>query len=220
MFKSESEIGEMVVSWLETAGWDVYQEVAPHKLSRVADIVAKRHDEIWVVECKQSLGLQVMSQAYNWLRHANFVSVAVPKRTRCRMTRVRAFAENVLIQNGIGLINVSIEHVSETIKPERRSGVSTKGISKSLCQEQKTYSKAGAAGGGYFTPFKKTVELLRARVTETPGSEIKDIVASIEHHYSSPASARKNLMTMIERGVIDDIRAERNDGKIFLYMMT
>ena len=89
----ETILAELVVNWLESQKWDVYQEVQIETYGKIADIVAVLGNLVWIIECKKSLSLSVMEQAYRWRRYANFTSVAVQRR---KGTEGRVFATKVL----------------------------------------------------------------------------------------------------------------------------
>jgi Holliday junction resolvase len=71
-----------VIDWFTERGWDVYQEVQIQSGYPVADIVAVMGLRVWVVECKTTLTLDLMAQAFHWQRYAHWVSVAVPETKR------------------------------------------------------------------------------------------------------------------------------------------
>jgi hypothetical protein len=51
-FKTEAELAEAVVAWLCDMGWTVYKEVLIQKSGKIADIVAVKDSEVWIVESK------------------------------------------------------------------------------------------------------------------------------------------------------------------------
>jgi hypothetical protein len=107
----ETEVAAAVVAWLEEAGWDVYQEVQVKRFGRIADIVAVMERRVWIIECKTSLSMAVIGQAYDWQESVHWVSVAVPILAKrkggypIRGQRPR-FVNRVLRDYGIGLIKV------------------------------------------------------------------------------------------------------------------
>ena len=104
----ETEIAAAVVRWLVDMEWTVYQEVSLG--GRVIDLVATRGPLVWAIECKVSLGLAVLEQAYGLLGYAHYVSVAVREPTS-EDSVVRWFAEQVVAaEHGIGVIERDVEH--------------------------------------------------------------------------------------------------------------
>ena len=100
----ETEIAAAVVRWLVDMEWTVYQEVSLG--GRVIDLVATRGPLVWAIECKVSLGLAVLEQAYGLLGYAHYVSVAVREPTS-EDSVVRWFAEQVVAaEHGIGVLEV------------------------------------------------------------------------------------------------------------------
>lgn len=218
---SEVALGRLVVAWLESEEWDVYQEVQPHGGS-VADIVAVRSGILIVVELKTSLTFELLSQARRWRANAHQVYAAVPraKRSDGRQTAIHVFGDR-----GIGVIEVEpIAHESSSLSfrsivrivvpPSFNRRANVAYIRDRLRPEHKTFAAAGSARGGHFTEFKATCETLRIFVAKTPGATIKEAVANMVHHYATDASAKAHLVKLIERGVVDGIRCERDAKRV------
>lgn len=194
-FAAETELGAKVVAYLESNGYDVYQEVTC--LSRTYDIVAIRPDSlVWVVECKLTLGLQVIEQAYQAATTAHYVSVAVPNG---KDTNTRLFARQLLRNNGIGVIE-SGYCTRETIPPKlhRESHDIARRLRDSLTPEHKVYAKAGSQGGGRLgtlTPFKLTMQRCKEIIEANEGITTKALVRTLgsNHHYASNTSALSAL---------------------------
>jgi hypothetical protein len=67
-----------------------------------------------------------------------------------------------------------------------------------LKAEHKDYLPAGSAGGGYFTPYRETMDGIKRYITAHPGCTLKDIMANLDHHhYASAASARSCIRTAL-----------------------
>lgn len=211
----EVELAEKVVAYLEDAGWDVYQEVAIG--DRVADIVAvmqwrDKAKLVHVIECKTSLSLAVMSQAWYWLIHANYCSVAVPKR---RYTNASSFAEMVCRNSGIGVIRVEDWRIDYDVAPWLRRKRSPR-LLPVLRQEHKVYAKAGTNGGGHYTPFKKTCLNILEAVNQNPGIQLKELIDQADHHYANDTTAKSCVRYWVEAGKVAGVRVEK-DGKSLRY---
>ena len=74
----EAALGPPVIAWLESQGWDVYQEVESGRQSYRADIVAIKDKLVLVVELKTSLTFDLLYQAQRWRDKAHHVYAAVP----------------------------------------------------------------------------------------------------------------------------------------------
>lgn len=209
----EVELAEKVVAYLEEAGWDVYQEVAYG--GHVADIVAVvrsgKTKIIQVIECKTSLSLAVMSQAWFWRIHTNYCSVAVPKR---RYTNASSFAGIVCRRFGIGVIRAEDWRIDYDVAPSFRRKRSA--CLESLREEQKTYAKAGTNGGGHYTPFKATCQNILKAVIKNPGIQLKELIAELDHHYSNEPTAKSCVRHWVEVGKVAGVRGEK-DGKSLRY---
>lgn len=201
---SETALAAVVVRYFHDLGAEVYQEVAPFGGgSSRADLVAKIGPALHVVECKQSINLTVIRQAWEWKRFAHMASIAVPSEGR--------FGREVCRSLGLGLYRVSgsgsewnRRKVEEIVAPEFRRRVEPR-LEKALTEKQKTYAEAGNAAGKFWSPFKATCELLRDAVAASPGLTIREAVQSIKHHYNTDKNAISSLHKWIARGDVQGV---------------
>lgn len=192
LFKSEAELAETLVAWLNTEGWEVYKEVNPHRLNEVIDIVAIKDGKIWVIETKLQYGTKVLEQAFKWKKYADLVSIGVQ----------RSYNKNIVLdfflrQNGIGRFWVdpslmtSHGYVHMDLPPKLNENIKKEYIIESLHEKQKI-SIAGSFGGGYVTPYKLTIDQVREILKDGPKT-IHQIVDGIKHHYKNRNSAIQTL---------------------------
>lgn len=219
---TEEELARLVVEWLSSAGWEVYQEVADDIRAShrrwVADIVAVRGSgssrKYWVVEVKRQVGIRVMAQAERWLRRANMVSIAT-----LPGCKDEAFVKRVLDMLGIGWICVrgyegGVRWCSEALQPKERVGNGCQWFEGRLLEQQKTFCAAGVAGGGYYTDFKATVARLREYVGKHPGCKLGQAMREVPNHYKTLASAVGSLRHWIAAGKVPGLAL--GDGGILL----
>lgn len=212
---SEEVLARTVVAWLIDHHWEVFQEVAMD--CGVADIVARQGPLLWVIEAKTSLGLSVIEQAHRWAGLASYRSVAVP------WTRAR-FGLDLCRMFGIGVLFVSENEewsgyntpVREYVRPALTRRIGTT-IAKSLYETQKTWAPAGNANGSRWTPFAQTCRNVAEAVRQRPGLSVKDLIASVETHYATPASARSCVLKWAEAGYIDGVQVRREGRRIGLF---
>jgi len=210
--RTESDIGARVVAYMRDLGWDVWQEVKPnrHDDHRV-DAVGRRGRLIWAVEIKTSLSFRVVEQAHGWIGSANYVSVAAPRPSS-------DFAIKVCTDYGIGVLCAGwTGHVIESVAPKllRKR---TETLARCLTDERRIMGEAGSAGGEYWTPFRKTCRTVCDAVRARPGSTLREIIATVATHYSTPGTARSSMAKLIERGVVAGVRSEiGSDRKLRLY---
>jgi len=220
---SEEQLAAAVVAWLQDLKWTVYQEVQVARGDPIADIVAVQGRLVWVVECKTTLSIALMAQAAKWRIYAHYVSVAVPIPVRrpggrrIRPNRGRAFAENILRDHGIGLIDITHGEPFETIPPQLNRKPWVKQLRESLNERHLSYAPAGNAEGRRWTPFQETCDQIRREVRNTPGITLKELMGRITHHYSSSATARSCIAKWVQAGVIRGVRCERDGRIIRLY---
>lgn len=208
---SEIEIGRAVVQHLTDQGWDVYQEVQFNSYSAIADVVGVRGGQVLVCECKTSLGLRVLNQAFGWTMDAHLVYVGVPasSRYRGRADDDFAFACRVARQFGIGVFAVGSGGVHEQETAKELHGRSLDDWLKKLTPHHKTYAEAGNANGQRWSPFKQTMFNVKEFVTASPGCSMKELIAGIQHHYGSAASARNVISKWIADGQLPGVKVER-----------
>lgn len=213
---TEQELAEPIVAWLMAEGWDVYQEVTMYAGGPIVDIVARNEAQntLWAIECKLSMTAAVCGQAYRLQGLSRFhkVSVAVPLDSNGPTNVTRQFLRQGLKAAGIGI--VYLRHDLTTGKPKVFEHTRGKRVLDSdlvpltLKEEQRTWAQAGNAEGKRWTPFQQTVENVKAFLYQRRGDTfmMKDIVADIEHHYSSDTSASNALRIWITTGKVPGIR--------------
>lgn len=221
--KSEVELAQPVVEWLERAKYDVYQEVIVDGVR--ADIVALTPDngeprKAWVVECKLSLTLKLLAQAWRWRRLAKWVSVVVPDGPKFWTDELK-LAHEIMEWKGIGCIPVGEAGVmTENIKlPSPNNGADSFDLIAVCKPEHKTSARAGSKGS-YHTLFKETLARLEAFVRENPAVEMKLACKMVAHHYGGRDpnwTFRKNIEKLMKEGVITTIRGEERGGVLCLF---
>lgn len=218
-FKSEADLASAVIGHLRATGWDIYQEVTTGW--GVADIVAKQPNSrvCWVIECKMALGFGVLEQAIRQQHIANRVSIAVPGGHKGSNAAARC-CESL----GIGFLECSPGlGVSERVLARLNRALLGKWNRSSLADilrpEHQTHAEAGTNRGGYWTPFKETCRKVVGYVQLHPGATAKDVIDSIEHHWTGK-SARYTMLNCIERGIIPGVRAKREGKSITIWPVT
>jgi Holliday junction resolvase len=224
---TEVELARPVVAWLESQGWDVYQEVQTD-LGPIADIVATQGPLVWVVECKKALGLPVLEQAEHWLHYAHFVTAAYPYVPNRRNRLARRVAEWL----GIGLLEVrhselwrlgvDLQFTFERPEPPRftRDPKLKDLLTKHLLPGQRTFAEAGNALGLRYTPYRETCDLARDYVRQHPGAQVREVVENIRHHYKADATARACLLKWAQEGKLHGVRLEQDGRALRLYEAT
>jgi hypothetical protein len=214
---SEVALARPVLAWLSASGWDLYQEVQVETGGSRADIVGVRGPHLCVVEVKASLCLDLLAQAYEWVRRGltNFVYAAAPapRLMRDRWTPGRRMANMILAEHGIGLVEVRSDRVEETVHPAMFRRRSSESLRRALREEHKTAAPAGSRLGGHWTPFRATCESLRRLVEDRPGITMREAVLEMkQHHYASTSSAVSSLTHWIENGKVPGLEL-REDGR-------
>ncbi len=204
--RTEVEVAEKVVAWLEDLKWEVYQEVPVG--AGVADIVAVQGPVQWVIETKTGMSMQLLKQLDSRIGCAHMVSAAVPYGARSEIPY------RLLKALGVGLLLLYCGEVQERLRPTffRRIARPIE-----LHESQKTFAKAGSPGGSHWSPFKTTSREVIGWVTANPGCTLRDMLTNVRHHYDGLASAKRNIVHWIDAGVIPGIRVERGGREIRLF---
>lgn len=215
-FKTEAELAKVIVQYLKDMQWEVYQEVQIASFGSIADIVAVQNNLIWVLECKLSLGLNVIAQAENWINYSNYVSIVVPPRKNC--SKSQHIVKNILEHYGIGQYEVSKGYdeeksIVECVAPRLNRKASTDYIKRNLREEQKYWAPAGNADKLRYTPFQHTKSQVIRFVGENPKCTFKELILNIKHHYSSDKTAISSLRQWIIKGIIPELILKSSKGK-------
>jgi len=215
---AETDVAEVMVAWLQSMQWDVYQEVTLNGC--VADIVATQGPLVWILECKTSFGIAVLGQAWEWrlLGRAHFVSIVVPSRRNHTGGRLE---REMLDYTGIGMHCVRSPETAcglrYAVTHERNPSLMRRAplvddTRDKLREQHKTFAKAGNNHGDRWTPFADTCSQLAEFVRRNPGCTLKQGITSIKHHYSSYPAASGALRKWIDKGIAAGVSLRR-DGK-------
>lgn len=187
------------------------------------DIVARQKNIIVVVELKTRLCFDLLEQATNWLYRAHYVYCAVPKP---KNFRINPYAKKCLEREGIGLLTVDFESgywdydfdyydldyynvnyikefnkplVKEVIKPKLFRKIALD-WSRFLTEEHKSTIPGGSNGGGYITPYKRTMEEVKRILSRHPeGVSLEDLVRMCKaNHYMNKKWGLYQALTRYE----------------------
>lgn len=215
---SEAELAQLLIDDLEKHGYEIFKEVCASGSNIRCDCFLVKRDgngmvvESVAIETKTTFSLKVINQAYLWMPHANTVYVGVPPAKRSESS-TRRFALAVCKKFGIGVYEVwENGRVKEVVAPVSNPSPAL----PVLYEQQKDYS-AGNDTSSYYTAFKHTIGQFN-RVMEQKGERVllNDIIAEIDHHYASPASARSTMQKYIKTGVIPGYRIEKIENKLWV----
>jgi hypothetical protein len=215
-FKTEAELAEAVVAWLCDMGWTVYKEVLIQKSGKIADIVAVKDSEVWIVESKLIYGSKVLEQSYYMKDYSDYISVAIPNAKENLV--LDFFAKH----QGIGVLEVhsnggNTEFANYVFRKEMEVKNNNPRFKSQLLEslhEDQKLSIAGSKGGGYVTPYKLTIDRIKEYLTKNGPKSINDIVQNVPHHYSNNSSAKATLAKRFLTIEKDFELVEENDQKI------
>jgi hypothetical protein len=218
----EVDVAKPVVAYFKEMGYDVYQEVTVNNIG-IADIVATKGKMVCVVEVKKSMSLQLLAQANSWVGYTHCVYIATP--CLYRPSKQHRFINGLMHSYGIGYLEVSTssrQPLQIKLRPRYMRKAYVNLIKSSLFEAQKDFSEAGNADGKRWTPFQETLRKLTQIVADSPGITMKEAINKLSHHYSSDASAKNAIATLIHRGEIKGLELikEDNMNRLFIQRKT
>jgi hypothetical protein len=210
--KSEAELAACVIAYLTTEQWDVYQEV-PTQMG-LADIVAVRGKCAMIVETKLQLSFKLVTQIMYRRFAANWACIACPG---TKDSDTNAGVAHFCRTAGIGWLRVDADReVQYEVRPVFHRMRGQKNLVHRLCPEHKTYAAAGSPGGSHWSPYKQTCRHVLNYVTQHPGASAKEVVESVQHHWSD-LSARHTLLDFVKRGLVPQVRIRYEGRHVKLY---
>lgn len=174
--QSEKDWAKKLVDWLIADHWEVFQEVRIGGMgSHIVDIIAKQGVVYWAIEVKKSLSMALLAQGRRNLRYFHYSSVAIPHRKRKPYTgddHSLRFAIDVLRMMGIGLLSIGDFGSIEVLVPPKLLRKNHK-FFKTYFQDfitdkHRYFVEAGGNRGGYFTPYKEQIQVIRNIVKKYP----------------------------------------------------
>jgi hypothetical protein len=209
---------------------ELFQEVQiGERGSRIVDIVLKKEDILWAIEIKLNLSLALLDQGWRNLRYFNkssivfatIVNTKIPSFKR-PTNRARDFAYKIATDYGIGLFKIRIDRyelkdiISDPwqIQEPQLKRLPMFRDSVYLCEEHKTFAKAGNSNSKRWTPFQRTKIKLIEYVKNNNGCKLKEVLQNIDHHYASVNSGINSMRDLINRKIVKEVYCE--NGKIYL----
>jgi len=207
---SEEILVDHAERYLQFLGWKTRRElVTPRALP---DMVAIKDDQIWILEGKRTLSLDLLSQLFSWQGFAHRISGIVPQvHSNWHQKRGRSFARSLLREKGIGCFTVDIGGTPPSIYELIEPRVDPRPVQKGfiLRHLENEYKRPGQID------LENTEELLLEYVTQHPGVTLREALRDVSHHYSSFKSACSNLLKRLEQGKIAGLRGQKNEHGIW-----
>jgi Holliday junction resolvase-like predicted endonuclease len=213
----ETDIAEVVITWLTEQNWTVYQEVEFRHSGGVADIVAERNGILWIIECKTSYTFTVLEQASRWPVH--YRSVAVPRSREKRDIRVARdyYQVGVIYVDLDGFTKSAYEDLAPRLFTKHRKTV--KEYLSQLTDLHKTYTRAGSPGGYHLTPYKRTMMDVQKVIANNPGCTVAFLHSQLgSMHYANKQSFQGNVLKCLQSFESEWCRVEASGSQCKLYI--
>lgn len=202
--KTEVELTSAVANWLITQGWAVYLEVqCSVKLGR-ADIVAIKNGEVWIIESKMGMSLELLDQAIDWQDSGHFVSMAIPEPCRKRKShRHGAAVKSLCTTHGIGLIYVNKSvagcRVWQKTLPKLQTHIGAiADIIRDVCHNGLALqTKHNQTWQVEWSPYKRTMQTIKDYLIKNGSTPLVDVIKDCKHHYKTNAGAVQTLKRAI-----------------------
>ena len=200
--KEEVDLGRTVISWLESSGYQVWQEVPVRYYPATIDIVAWRSDDTYpmLIELKRSLNEKVLMQA----AQRRYLSDSVWCATFSKKPRNLPLAKRW----GLGILSVSESGVAVLCEPSFGGRMPRLDLWRErLCLDA---ARANHAEAG--SPSPAPAALCEERVlqyrAENPDATWRETYDAVPNHYASPQSMA-GAMRM--RALLADQQSELRD---------
>ncbi len=209
---TEADIAKKAIAWLESQGWECYQEV-PVASGR-ADIVAVRMSLVWIVETKIALTPELVMQCRERMRErVSGVMACFPA------SRRKFHQSHPLVDwnrwHGIGSMTVEPDaNIATVINWPVLRRIPTELFLRELHPEMKTQSVAGTSGQ-YWTPFKNLVKQLQDNLRHgwTLREAAENLTCLNEYQQRRISAQCRALTDYLDRKLIPGWRLDRSSGK-------
>lgn len=213
----EKEVATFVEDHLSESGWEVYKEVPAPGRNKVVDLYAIKgvpdnpRDSL-AVEAKSSCSIRVLQQAAFWRNLSYRSAIAVPFSGNRPQ---RNFVSRICQKFGLGFFEVDED---EGVSVTRRPGKDRMGVRvPDLYDEQKNAVAGTDDPSERHTELDRTIEKVQAHVEAAGGPvRLDSVVAAVDHHYSSPASARSSIKKHIRNGRAEGLSIRWRGGYVIV----
>lgn len=220
---SEKELAKHLGPWLDEREWKPYPEVSLQQGEPIADWVAVRENLAAVFECKLTMSVVLIRQAFYWTQKADYVSIVlpVPKNKNAKEEREKCYP--MLQRLGLGLIEVSKPkdgkaEITVRLNATRQLPFQSSQIVATVCDGHRDIGQPGTKDGARWSEFQQTVRNMQRYLLENPGSHLKEVIRGIDHHYQTNQKAIQKILTIMEKDGLRGIRTERDSGLMRLFV--
>lgn len=213
-FSKEYELAVPVADWLTGQGLKVYHEVCHGSVRYDLVAVEEKSNRIVIVELKLTRSAKLMIQCSRALNFAHMVYAATPE---ARSDNIGFLSK--LKRMGVGLLEVGsridilIEPTFHFLPSRRFDDLHDYLRDEQMFPEKNGFALAGS-GGGHVTDFALTRQRIVDFVRGNPGLKMIHVFGAVKHHYATQKTGSGCFRKLIKRGIITELRFDRNGGVV------
>ena len=215
MFNSEVELCNVVKNSNLFPGFTLHEEVGTDMNGNSCDMVYEKDGRVYCIEAKTQFNFDVVAQAIRWRDKATNVYIAIPASVKLPYDGPKIKVVNAL---EIGVIRVSAceaffyspghnpfpegrpYYQRFMLEPRQADMAFWRDIFASKLENS---TPAGSQHGERSTPFTRSLCALKAQAIAHPEMTLKELVASVSHHWAHDDSAIHALNHYAKRGIIE-----------------
>lgn len=229
----ETEVAEKVIEYMKNDGWEVFKEVyEPFNMYRRIDIVCKKHNILWAIECKSSINFKILMQGAKGKTYCHFASIAVPvvkdhdansfTRQYCEERGIGMFViDEYTVKRGTGMIGIDEYSVNCKVYPKYNRRNLSEYLLPNLHETYKSTDVIAGSRDSFWSPYRQTIQNIVAilkkhgRLTK---AELWEKLAG-NHHWQGD-SAKHTMAAQILKHEKDIIKTEKVGKVLYFDLLT
>lgn len=214
---TEQDLAKVVSTHFINQGYEVYKEVVAKKTSKRADMILVKDDVYINIETKLTFSNKLLEQVYFWKHNCHKAYLCIPSKKENTPSKNK-FLHKICEDYGIGVIYVYFNRSEPYVSIEIESSFNSEpeNLPTLYCEQKE--SVAGTNKGGYITPFKITWQNITKYLSNSNQQEVEinELLSNISHHYKNNASAKLNIIKLINWNVLHDLSFTKKENKTFI----
>jgi len=213
----ETEVAEKVIEYMAADGWEIFKEVyEPYNPYRRIDIVCKKGNILWAIECKSNINFKVLWQARRSNTYCHFSSVAVPK---IKDTDILGYVKNHCELNKFGLFLIEQYSVSVSVWPKLYRNCIADHMFPHLHQVYKSVEIKAGSKDSFWSPYKQTIMNVVKILKEHKKLTKDELFDKLDGKYHWTGKSAKNTMAAQILKFEKDIITTEKSGKLLYFKL-